>query len=302
MKPDVYDPDALDRDPRPPLSDYGRRLLAEGDSWFTISTAKLFDSANLLLYLEFTKTTAIVSCAYPGDTLQHMVDGVNDPDLDKLLRRPRHQRYWEAIVVSAGGNDLIDAAAVRPTQPDGSVTPRELRLLLTPAEAGARAGAADFVSEPGFELLSRYLLANFGELVRRRDDGISKGRPLFAHTYATPTARPAGTLGTRDGWLYPSFVAWGIPEPMWQPVTELLFGRLRRLLLSLDSGSGHANALPQVHVFDSAALPDLVAAQPGTRGPSGDWVNEIHLTKEGCEKVGRAFGPMIESVLARYPG
>ena len=40
------------------------------------------------------------------------------------------------------------------------------------------------------ERLAQYLLANFAEFVRRRDDGISKGRPLCLHTYATPTARP----------------------------------------------------------------------------------------------------------------
>jgi hypothetical protein len=56
-----------------------------------------------------------------------------------------------------------------------------------------------------------------------------------------------------------------------------------------------------VHVFDSAALPDIVAALPTDTGSSNDWVNEIHLTPGGYGKLGRAFGAYIEQVLATYP-
>jgi hypothetical protein len=45
-------------------------------------------SSNLLLNLRVTRSTAIISCAYPGDTLAHMVDHVNDPWFDRLLRHP----------------------------------------------------------------------------------------------------------------------------------------------------------------------------------------------------------------------
>lgn len=63
MKPLVYPADWLFRDPALPLSEFGRRLLAEGDSWFTIGTLNLADESNLLFPLRFSKSTAIVSCA-----------------------------------------------------------------------------------------------------------------------------------------------------------------------------------------------------------------------------------------------
>jgi len=74
MKPHVYPADWLFRLDPPPLSEFGRRLLAEGDSWFTIGTLNLLAASNLLFKMEVGRTTAVVNCAYPGDTLQHMVD------------------------------------------------------------------------------------------------------------------------------------------------------------------------------------------------------------------------------------
>ena len=69
MRPEVYAADLLDSNEPPPLADFGRRLLAEGDSWFTIGSLNLLQTSNLLKELEFKTSTAIVSCAYPGDTL-----------------------------------------------------------------------------------------------------------------------------------------------------------------------------------------------------------------------------------------
>jgi hypothetical protein len=304
MKPLVYAADWLFRNEPPPLSDFGRRLLAEGDSWFTIGTLNLAASSNLLFKLEFEVTTAVINCAYPGDTLQRMVDCVNDPLFDRLLRQPGFASYWEALLLSAGGNDLIDAAQVPPVDAHGMAIAPDQRLLLTAAEAAANSGATGaqrYVSEAGWQRLAAYLRTNFAELVQRRDQGPSQGRPIFVHTYAVPTVRPAGTVGAALGWLHPAFVARGIPQADRQGVADLLFARLRQLLLDLDQGSGQAGALPQVHVFDSAGLPDIVPAEPGSTGSSGDWVNEIHLTPQGCAKVGRAWGAHIETVLASYP-
>ena len=304
MRPVVYPVDWLFRDQPPPLSDFGRRFLAEGDSWFTIGTLNLPAASNILFKLEFSVTTAIVNCAYPGDTLQHMVDSVHDPYFDRLLRRRNFASFWEAIVLSAGGNDLIDAARVSPTQPDGTPTASDLRLLRSLAEvqqAGGPADARDFVSGPGFARLAGYLRENFRELVRRREAGPSAGRPIFVHTYATPTARPAGTIGSPQGWLYPALQAYGVPAEFQQQVTAALFQMLRRLLLDMDHASGTADALPAVHVFDSANLPGIVPAAAGSTGPSGDWVNEIHLSPDGYAKVGQALGAYIDGALAQYP-
>lgn len=304
MRPDVFQAHEIFSAYPPPLSNYGRRLLAEGDSWFTIGTLNLPRSSNILLNLEFQRSTAVVSCAYPGHTLQHMVDNLHDPYFDRFLRQPGFASYWEALLISGGGNDLIDAAQAPARDAQGQPQPVERRLLLTAAEVAANAGAvgaARYVSEPGWHRLANYLRANYAELVLRRDQGPSAGRPLFLHTYAVPVVRPSGTVGAPRGWLHPAMVAYAIPEADWQALAALLFTRLRELLLSLDQGSGLPGALAQVHVYDSAALQTLVPAAPGTTGRSGDWINEIHLTPTGYRKLGRAMGAFMDGVLSGYP-
>lgn len=305
MRPVVYPSDWLFRNEPPPLSDFGRRLLAEGDSWFTLGTLNLPAASNLLFKLEFDRTTAIVNCAYPGATLQHVADNIKDPYFNKLLWKPNFASYWEAIVLSAGGNDLIDAARHRATNADGSPALFGARVLLTPAEASTAnpdvTGAERFISEPGWTALATYLLLNFGDLVARRDRGPSAKRPMVVHTYHVPVVRPAGMIGSPNGWLYPALGSFGIPSEEWQGVAAALFERLRQLLLSLDANSGQPQSLPNFHVFDSAQLAQLVPATSDATGVSGDWVNEIHPTPAGYAKIGRLMGPWIDAVLAQYP-
>ena len=115
------------------------------------------------------------------------------------------------------------------------------------------------------------------------------------------TSTTSGTVGAPQGWLYPAMQGYGLAGSEAQAVSDLLFNRLRALLLALDQDSGQPEALPQVHVFDSAGLPDIAPASADDTGASGDWVNEIHLTPDGYGKLGRAFGPWVEGWLARYP-
>lgn len=305
MKVRVTTPAELQSAEPPDLASYGRRLLAEGDSWFTLGSLNLARNSNLLYELDCKTSTIVVNCAYPGDTLLQMVAGVNDPDFDRMLRKKNFARYWEAIVVSAGGNDLIAAAQLPVRDKAGAPTPLEQRILLTPQEASARtdgaAGAARYVSEAGWQLLQQFLLVNFRLLVARRDEGPSQGRPLLLHTYSVPTVWPVGTVGAPKGWLFPAFESAGIAPADRQAVAAELFGRLRRLLLSLDSGSGHTNALPAVRVFDSATAVVLQPPDITKTGSSGDWVNEIHPNRAGYVKLGKAMGAWAEQVLAALP-
>lgn len=300
MKPDVYAPADLAKDSPPPLSDYGWRMLAEGDSWFSITAVSL-DSANLLQELQLPRTTAVVNCAAPGRTLQRMVDRRADGRCERLLCAPRLARAWDAVLLSAGGNDLIVAAATPPVDAAGVPTPVAQRLLRTEDEVGPASQAADWISEAGWDRLADHLRVHFAAFVHWRDSGPSAGRPLLLHTYAVPVARPSGAGLARQGWLYPALLRYGVPAAWQQPVTELLFERLRRLLCGFDQASGGPDATPAVHVFDSARRVALVPASPDDAGPSGDWINEIHLSASGYRKLGRAWGAWIGEVLARYP-
>ena len=116
---------------------------------------------------------------------------------------------------------------------------------------------------------------------------------------ANPHASGAGLA--LQGWLYPVLLRYGVPAAWQQALTELLFERLRRLLMGFDQASGGPDATPGVHVFDSAGQVALLPASPDDAGPSGDWINEIHLNASGYRKLGRAFGAWIGAVMARYP-
>lgn len=288
------------------LSAAGRRFLAEGDSWFTLGTLNLAQGTNVLLELQFKQKNAVMSWAYPGDTLQRMVDGINDVDFDNALwnRRGRNfASFWEAVLISAGGNDLIEAAQV-PRVLRGQAVPAEQRLFLSAAESAAqgRVGPLRQISDTGWDTLTRHLLANFKILLERKSKGPSAASPLCLHTYAMPAARPVGAAVGSRGWLYPAMEAYGIALADMQPVCTELFTRLRHLLLSLDTASGHANALPKVHVFDSAGMAGIAPATFGALGVSGDWVNEIHLTAAGYRTLGRAFGSFIDTTVDAYFG
>lgn len=289
------------------MAGYGRRLLAEGDSWFTIGGFGLV--TNLLKELECATSQVVIDCAYPGDKLQRMVDRMADessPRFKDLLNTPRHQRHWDAILLSAGGNDLMAAAKRPAAHRAGRSVPLSDRLLLTPAEAAVeRPGVLDasrYLSEPGWTRFADHLKANFAILVDWRDAGDSRASPLVAHTYHVPVVRPAGVgLGSsRLGWLYPGLAAWGIPSADRQPLVDLLFERLRALLLSLDSASGSPDALPNFHVFDIASLAPLTPADPASQGESNDWLNEIHPNRSGYRKIGQAMGPWLDRLLSPH--
>ncbi len=299
MKPDVFTPADLARDNAPPLSDHGWRLLAEGDSWFSITATGRY-SSNLLAELRLPRSAAIVNCAAPGHTLQRMVDRQADGGCERLLCHRRHARHWDAVLLSAGGNDLIAAAATPLADAAGQPIPTTQRLLRTVDEVGHAEHATDWISEAGWALLAAHLRVHMARFVAWRDASPSAGRPLLLHTYATPVARPSGAGLARQGWLYPTLLRHGVPAAWQQALTEALFERLRRLLLGFDAAAGGPDATPRVHVFDSAARVALRPASPDDAGPSGDWVNEIHLSATGYRRLGRAFGAWIGDVLARY--
>ena len=305
MMPTVIAAAELFSNQPPALSEAGRSWLAEGDSWFTLGSLNLAQNTNMLLALQLAMRTTIVTCAYPGDTLAHMADPQCNPQFDSLLRRPNFSSWWQVILISGGGNDLIDAAQHRAVHADGHAATLQERVLLTPAEAARHhpgvTGPERYVSPPGWQLFAQYIVRNYSALVARRDEGPSKGQPILVHTYSVPVVRPSGTVGSPSGWLFAAMTDYGIARAEHQGVADFLFNQLRLVLLSLDTDSGSADALPNLHVFDSASSVRLMPANPNSTGVSGDWVNEIHPNREGYVKIGRAMGPWIERLLsARY--
>jgi len=289
MKPlTVYTPDQLSSSEPPDLSFAAYRFLAEGDSWFTLSTLNPARNSNLLFEMKFEQFACAVNCATPGDTLAHMADMNRDPVFVQVLCG-RRAYTWDGLLLSCGGNDLIDALQVA-----GPGVPREQRLLLHADEWGpAGDGPQRYLSREGWRTFGNYLQANLAHLLGLRDAGPSAGCPAFVHGYACPTPRDAGAGLGSGPWLLPALQSYGIPGLDWIALAALLIHQLGSLLAATAADSAH---FPNLHFFDTAAIA-IDAAALGSSGVSGDWVNEIHLTRSGYGKLAVPWAAAIEKTM-----
>ena len=286
----VYSPGQLFSNDPPELAALGYRFLAEGDSWFSLGTLNPAKNSNLLFEMVFDQSAGAVNCASPGDTLTRMSQMNRDPNFTDLLCG-RRARIWDALLMSCGGNDLIDAFGVR-----GPGVPREQRLLLTPSEWGPESlGAARYLSDEGWKTFCNYTRANLDHLVGMRDRGPSKGVPVFMHGYSFPTPRPCGAGPKMGPWLYPSVEACAVPDDEWIGVAKLLLERLAELFAACSADTAR---FPNLHFFNTTTIAVEPAAL-GSDGESGDWVNEIHLTRRGYDKLARPWSAAIEQTLAQ---
>lgn len=249
------------------LNAYALRLLAEGDSWFSLGS---IPPHNLLMELRFEKRAIVIDLAYPGDEVQKMFRRMWDygGEFANMLTMRSIWR-WDAILLSGGGNDLIaafphllradiDAARVDPTRPQ------------------------DLVDAAALALLDQYLVESYRGFVEYRDRAGSPnaGVPMIAHTYdyPTPNDAPALAFGVRISgpWIYP-LLNGRIPRSAWQPLTDYLLDHVAQTLLSLPA------QLPDFHVVDTRGT--LVRAALGAQGDSNDWENEIHPNAGGYRKL-----------------
>jgi hypothetical protein len=256
-----------ERDPDSRL--YKCRVLAEGDSWFTLGAVP---SSNMLFHIQASKPTALVTIAAPGDTVMNMGDPEHMKQLRRLLAVPQFSYEWDAILLSGGGNDLIEAAP---------------ELLRTPGVLSD--DPADYVDPAALQRLVATVQAGFASIVaiRDADTSQSKGKPIYAHTYDYPTPRdsPARFLGAGvlGPWLYAAFLVADIPARMWISLSDHLLDRLAEAILELDAQSG-SRPLPAFFAVDTRNT--LNRARLDTVGTDGDWSNEIHPNTPGYRKIG----------------
>ena len=275
-----------DEDWRVQLNDYARVFLAEGDSWFSYGSTKF---RNVPSALSFAYPACVVNIAQPGDTLRRMHETTRNPDFYRYLQN-RGGRRWSAILLSGGGNDLIDAIW----------NPRVQRseILIQPALPGEvdHDNLRSVIDEGALAALFTYIKQNVEQIVLEgRGDVGSNSRdvPLFMHTYALvqPRNAPVSIIGTGP-WIYPACVWLGIDSALWLDLSRLLLQGLADCLTSI--------ALPNVHVIDTLnATAPLIPAEPGTTGDSNDWENEIHPDRGGYNKLAALWSPAIADTLAQ---
>jgi hypothetical protein len=254
------------------LNDYSRVFLAEGDSWFSYGSTKF---QNVLGPLALPYKACVLNISQPGDTLRRMHETTRNSQFYFYLRN-KSGRRWNAIFLSGGGNDLIDAVWNEPAQ--------RSEILVKPNTPGSidQTNLRSILNEDALAALFSYIKINVSQIVadgRDGGDSDSKDVPLFMHTYALPQPRdaPVKLLG-QGPWLYPACVWLGIDPALWLDLSRLLLEELSACINSID--------LPNFHVIDTLSLTTtLVPAAPGTRGNSNDWENEIHPNRHGYEKL-----------------
>ncbi|MEN6587919.1 MAG: SGNH/GDSL hydrolase family protein [Sulfuricella sp.] len=254
--------------------EYSWRFLAEGDSWFTIGA---IPSSNLLYELRLKKRAIVLNLGYPGDTIANMSQLSANTEFARRLVHPNWASDWDAILLSGGGNDLIDRAAdIILSNPSGM-------------------SAADYVDSEQLAAFGKDIQAGYRRIVALRDSAASpnKGKPIVVHTYEYPTPRPAPAtfliVPITKPWMHPVFEAHQVPKILWKKVAELLLDALAEALLALEK------ELSAFHVVDTRN--SLQRADIDARGNSGDWLNEIHPNGDGYRKIAAQLGARIDKVL-----
>jgi hypothetical protein len=271
------------------LDRFDKKCLAQGDSWFSIGHLPPWSTTNLLQQMVLSKSVVAVNCARPGIELSHMTDGTNQQEFLRLLRGPLACQ-WDGILLSGGGNDMIDAAL------SPAANSAEQRLLLTatecPAAIPAGSEGSAFISELGWQTFKSHMNDVFDQFLQERDNGVNDGVPVFFHTYdfLTPRNAPAGPgFGP---WLYKAMNdIYGISPLYWQAIADELLKRLRILLQGIVDDRPAKN----LHLIDS--LGTIAVAHPGTQGVNGDWENEIHPTPHGYSKLAKKWRAELDATL-----
>ena len=251
-------------------------VYAEGDSWFDKFTPLGRGGTNLLQTIRTPFHAAVVDVSNIGDEVRNMVGG----------RQARQTRAmfdlfdFDAILLSAGGNDLknvfatlYDAKAERDRGMRSDFVRAGVELLASPA------GLAEAFDET---------VANIGRFVElrngaRRDK--TRNAPLFVHGYDYLQPRPAGAeifsgSGLGGGpWIYPSLLAAGLSDADMLAATRDVIDEFNAQL------ARRIATLPNVHAIDQRGL--LTAALPRSTAESNDWLDEIHPTEAGFEKLTR---------------
>ena len=260
---------------------FDRKFLAQGDSWFSIGHLPPWSTTNLLQQMTLSRSAVAVNCARPGAALSHMTDSSTERQFLKLLRG-RLAMKWDAILVSGGGNDLIDALNSDPNA--GSA----VRLLLRQDEWGANVGVDRYVSEAGWTTFANHLEDVLLRLLAKRDQGLNANVPLVLHTYDYLTARDAPAGPGMGPWLFAALKRkYKIPEQDWIAIADLFIDRLAALWTDLRAKHVTRNLV----VVDSRRA--TIRAVAGTSGVSNDWENEIHPTPGGYAKLAEQWrGPL----------
>jgi lysophospholipase L1-like esterase len=248
---------------------YKYRLLAEGDSWMersSVTTPSLPD------YLARAMASAgddvlIVNLARFGDTMRRIGECANG-DLRQWVVTDFNWKF-DAILLSAGGNDFIDAA--RDPDPGQGI-------ILDMAGRQPPLEGADCLDRVALDrLVLEYLEPNFVALYEQVQASRHAGVPILLNQYDLPVARDAPAFPGGKSWLHAAYVKNQVPPGLWAGLTEAIFLELRLAIEGWTAGRANCHVVP--------TFGNLLPADPASPANSNDWLNEIHPNPTGWKKL-----------------
>lgn len=280
---DEYDR-AIDQGTLDPAA-FQYRFLCEGDSWMDRSS--LFQlSLPWALAQSFHgargNSALFINLARFGDTMRGIADCA-----DGLFRQWLDTQglpfEFDALLFSASGNDFIDAA-LEPGSGNGILNG------VHGAPPGLKAEDCYNV-DAVTELVTKKIDLKFAEIYDLVRSSRNPDLPILLNCYSLPVARVAPAFPGGHAWLSRAYQKNGIPERLWQEVTERIFIDVATTVTgwATDDRVG-------LHVVPTTAVP-LVPADPNSSGSSGDWLNEIHPNKSGWAKLAGAWQQALDGVL-----
>ena len=242
---------------------FAKRVLCEGDSWFSIGAVP---SNNLLNPMRFSKSTLLVNLASPGDTIKNMSEISSNPVLKQLINEKKFLTKWDAIFLSGGGNYLIDLAD---------------QIICTPS-TGAGKHMLDYIDAIELNNLKARVQQGYKKISTLRAGSPNAQTPIVTHVYDYPTPRNAKSkflgIGVDGPWIYAALKTNDIPQEFWISLTDYIFECLAISIIELK------HVIENFHVV-SSTRGTLIRASLGTTGADGDWLNEIHPTGDGYAKL-----------------
>ena len=261
--------------------DFKYQFLVEGDSWMDRSSA--FKPSLLeRLAPEFDaqrEDVLFINLSRFGDTLRRIRDCMGH-DFRQWLTTPMGWKF-DAILLSVGGNDFIDAA--RDTDPG-------LGILKNLAGQPVPASGHDCVRPDAVAaLVNEWLDPSFRDLYNLVQGSQYADIPIFLNGYDTPTARNAPASHGGRTWLFEAYQKNKIPKALWPDLTGSIFRNIETTV------AGWTAARPTVHLVPTVNT--LIPAAAGSTGSDQDWLNEIHPNRQGWGKLAAVWHRAIKDVL-----
>jgi hypothetical protein len=252
-----------------PMHGAKKKILFEGDSWFSIP-----DIANIPLQFDSLLDLSILCLADPGDTLEELSEGMQFKKLESLIKDERFGQKWDALVFSAGGNDVIGP---------------EIRGLLRQPADPKSTDPNDYLDAvavtKAFELIRKRFIALKG--IRDKSKA-NPDTPIFVHTYSYLTPRNVAhkvfVWKVSGPWAYPFMTALGINDcALQQAIVKVLLDGFWKTLDSIERE-------PDSNFFVVDTRKSLSPVACKDRDTSFEyWRDEIHPSSKGFARITKTF-------------